>query len=85
MAASPDYKVTNERAQYIAAFKYAEDAARFVGGQDGYKVYRHRVRRVSLLWHEGAESFSAYESFDRAAAIMWAREEGHVPPPMAIR
>ncbi len=73
MAASPKYKVNNDNGEYIASFKHAEDAARFVMGMDGYTVTLDHRRK---LWIEGREAFSAAESFDGAAAIMWAREKG---------
>lgn len=74
MAASPKYKVNNAHGEYIASFKHAEDAARFVAGQDGCIVTLDHRRK---LWREGLEVTTGLESIDRAAAIMWAREDGH--------
>jgi hypothetical protein len=84
MAVMPELKVTvryhtglagsqRRRRERVAAFYYAEDAARFVGGQDGYTV---TGRRGLVLWTEGEEELSAFESYDRAASIMLDRAEG---------
>lgn len=70
MAASPRYKVYRN-GEYIGCAKYAEDAAALVGvGGDIIKVdHRH------IVWREGAEAFSAADSYDEAAAVIFQRCE----------
>jgi hypothetical protein len=70
MAQSPQFKVYRGK-EYVAAFKYAEDAAAFVAVLGEGAMIRHGHRLV--LWHEGHEEFSAWESYDRAAEIMFGR------------
>jgi|GEM_PF-2508119 hypothetical protein len=72
MAASPDWKVYRDN-EYVAAFKYAEDAAAFVAITGGHVRNGHRVR--DTVWREGAEAFSAGRSYDAAAAVMAERVE----------
>lgn len=68
MAASPPWKVYSVK-EYVAAFKYPEDAARFID-QDGDEVrYGHNL----VVWVEGSEDQSATESFDSAADVMRGR------------
>jgi hypothetical protein len=70
MAATPPFKVY-KGAEYIAAFKHADNAAAFVAviGEDATVRYGHNT----ILWREGAEAFSASESYDGAADIMLGR------------
>ncbi len=68
MAGSPDWKVYREK-EYVAAFKYAEDAAAFVGCMSGEVRYGHNI----VVWREGCESFPAGQSYDQAARIMEQR------------
>lgn len=70
MASSPSFKVYRD-GEYVAACKYAEDAAMFVATAGGDEVRYYNHRRV--LWREGAEAFQASESYDEAAAIMRKR------------
>ena len=73
MAASPPYKVFNPQGEYVASCKYGEDAAAVVSCYgDGAKI-RHRDRMGRVLWHEGAESFPAAESYDMVAATIAKR------------
>lgn len=64
-----DLQVRDAEGDRVAGFFYAEDAARFVGGFDGFKITH--MRRV--VWTEGSEDFSASESFDKAAAVIHSR------------
>lgn len=73
MAGSPDWKVYRD-GEYVAAFKYAEDAAAFVSITGGNVREGHRAART--VWREGAEKFSAAESYDAAAEIMHERADG---------
>jgi hypothetical protein len=69
MAASPQFKVYRN-GEYIAAVKYAEDAAVLAAmGGDVVVKYAHR----KVVWREGSEEFPAAESYDRAANIMAGR------------
>lgn len=67
-----DYIVKSPSRGRIAAFKYAEDAAMFIAGREDHRIRDNVTDR--LLWHEGAEAFSAGESVDRAARIMNERK-----------
>lgn len=75
MSGSPSLKIFNPQGEYIGCVKHYEDAACLVASYgDGAEVrYGHNKRR--LLWREGAEEFSAGESYDRAGAVMRKREE----------
>lgn len=68
MAASPPWKVYVDR-EYIASFKYPEDAARFIDAGGTEVRFGHSL----VVWVEGSEEQSAMESFDSAAAIMRER------------
>lgn len=68
MAASPQFKVYRD-GEYVAACKYAEDAAMLVAGATGVVKHGHRL----VVWREGSEEFGAGASYDEAAAIMCAR------------
>lgn len=72
MAAAPEWKVYRN-GEYIAACKHAEDAAILVSAAGG--DVRHGHRTADIVWREGAEEFSAAESYDGAASIMVARVE----------
>lgn len=65
------FYVFNPTGEHVASFKYAEDAAAFVGnvGEIGTKV----SYMGELVWAEGEEELNALESYDRAAAIMEGR------------
>lgn len=78
MAATLYYKVTCARRGYIASFKYAEDAAAFVAFLgEGAKI---RNRYGLVLWHEGAESVPALESYDFVALRCAERDDGVLNP-----
>jgi hypothetical protein len=65
MGAAPEWKVYRDK-EYVAAFKYAEDAAMLVACAGGEIRHGHNL----VVWREGAEEFPAGESYDRAARIM---------------
>lgn len=68
MAGSPKWKVYRN-GEYIASCKYADDAAALVSLGGGIVKHDHSL----VVWNEGAESFSAGESYDGAAKIMQDR------------
>jgi hypothetical protein len=68
MASSPKWKVYSSTGEYIAACKYAEDAARMIAGDDGGTV-RYEHKRVA--WTEGTDGYAG-ESYDDAADVMCA-------------
>lgn len=70
MAGTPSWKVYRD-GEYVAACKFAEDAACLVSCFGGEVRYDHKL----LVWTEGAEAFSAGESYDRAAAVMHERRD----------
>lgn len=82
MAASPQWKVfratLNKRGQekfeYVASFKHAEDAALFADSfmGEGSQV-RHGHEKDWLMWTTGRENVSACEYVDTAADIMHNR------------
>lgn len=68
MASAPEWKVYRNGA-YVAACKFAEDAAALVSLSGGIVKHGHSL----IVWREGAEEFSAGESYDGAARIMEKR------------
>lgn len=74
MAASPPLKVFNPQGEYIASCKMYEDAANLAGSYGAGAKIKHGT---VLIWTEGAEEFSAAESFDGAASIMATRWSEH--------
>lgn len=68
MAATPEWKVYRN-GEYVAACKYAEDAAALVSMAGGIVKHGHSL----IVWREGSEKFSAGESYDGAARIMEKR------------
>ena len=71
MAASPQFKVYDDRGEYRAAFKYLEDAASLVALLAEGTTIRYGHRKV--LWTEGSESQSAAESYDYVAELAHKR------------
>lgn len=68
--ATPEHKVYDGHGQYIAACRYAEDAAAILAIHPGGTLrLDHRV----ILWREGGESLSAGESYDVVARTVHAR------------
>lgn len=68
MASSPQWKVYRD-GEYVAACKYAEDAAALVSNFGGVVKHGHKL----VVWTEGAEEFIAGESYDGAAEVMLQR------------
>lgn len=68
MATSPQWKVYRD-GEYVGSCKYAEDAAALVGVSGGTVKHGHSL----IVWREGAEEFSAADSYDGAALIMEQR------------
>lgn len=73
MAGSPELKVYNPSGEYVAAFKYAEDAAVLVAALgEGTQIRDGHTKRC-LVWDEGKEEQSAAESYDFVAQTVYAR------------
>lgn len=71
MAGSPQFKIFNPSGEYVAACKYAEDAAALAAILgEGTKI-KHGHSHV--VWTEGAEDMSAGESYDYVAGVVFAR------------
>lgn len=70
MASTPEWKVYRD-GEYIAACKYAEDAALLVSAAGGVVKHGHSL----VVWTEGCEEFSAGESYDSAASTMHSRRK----------
>ena len=70
MASSPQFKIYRGK-EYVAACKYAEDAAALVAilGDDATVRYGHSM----VVWREGQERFLAGTSYDDAAREMFDR------------
>lgn len=84
MSGTPQWKVYRygKNGEYVAATKYAEDAAALVALMtDGVVKYDHKF----VVWTEGAETISAAESYDQAAAIMLKRHEEYYTAAKARR
>lgn len=65
MAGSPRWKVYNRDGEYTASFKALEDAAVLIAVYgDGSSI---KLRHVKTVWFEGAEKFSAGDSYDGVA------------------
>ena len=71
MSNIPKWKVYRD-GEYIAAFKYAEDAAILAAVFPGSVV---KIGHKKVVWTEGNETFAAGESYDRAADVMHSRED----------
>ena len=65
------YKLRNTSGEHTATTAHAEDAAALVGilGSGAKVVWENLV----TVWTEGAEAFSASESYDAAAEVMHTR------------
>lgn len=69
MSGTPKWKVYRDK-EYVAACKYASDAAAVVGlTGHGTVKYDHSL----IVWREGSERVSASESYDEAAETMLER------------
>ena len=73
MSGTPEWKVYNASKEYIAACKYSEDAAALVSCNGEGGTIRHGHGKV--LWTEGAESFSAGDSYDETARVVMERHQ----------
>jgi hypothetical protein len=69
MSGAPKFKVYRD-GEYVAACKFAEDAAMLVA-DCAFAEVRYEHKRV--IWREGSEPVSAGESYDGAAEIMMSR------------
>jgi hypothetical protein len=70
MSGTPRLKLIDPHGVYVAAFRYAEDAAAVLGIYgDGAKL-RFRSTSGPVVWHEGREAQSASESYDFVAKIV---------------
>jgi hypothetical protein len=66
----PQFKVYNPKRLYVAACKYAEDAACLVALYgDGASI---RWGHNEVVWVEGIDGHAG-DSYDEAAALAWAR------------
>lgn len=84
MASSPNLKVYR-RGEYIAACKYAEDAAAIVAMESEAEgdhacqgkadTFIKNGHSGSILWHEGHEGQPAGESYDFVARLVYMRLE----------
>jgi hypothetical protein len=72
MAQSPQFKIYRGK-EYVAACKYAEDAAILVAASGGVVRFGHGL----IVWREGFEAVSAGESYDFAADTMQQRIDAH--------
>jgi len=72
MAASPKYKVYTSAGEYVAACKYAEDAAAVASLYGEGSTVRSGHRKV--LFADGIDGISGGESVDDAAALIHERE-----------
>lgn len=72
MAAAPKWKVYMA-GEYRASVKLLEDAAILVAGLGEGAEVRFSHSKKWVVWTEGAEEFSAADSYDNAATIMHER------------
>jgi len=79
MAATPPLKLFNPRGEFVASFKYAEDAAALLAFYGSGATLRNGHAKKDTLFHEGHEELSAGESYDRAAEIIYARLHDALP------
>lgn len=75
MAASPEWKIYSSDGEYMAATKYAEDAAVLVGAMGEGATVRCSHSKKHIVWTEGNETISASESFDECAEICRDRRD----------
>lgn len=74
MANAPHLKIFNPSGDYIGCVKHYEDAACLVSSYGAGATVRFGHSKRHTLWSEGAEAFSAGESYDQAAIVMRDRE-----------
>ena len=70
MAGAPRYKVYSAAGIYVAACKFAEDAAAVVASYEGGTI---RDGHRTVVWHEGQETESAANSYDAVAQAIHSR------------
>ena len=70
MSGSPILKVYNTQGEYIGCLKSGEDAACICARYGSGASVRYGHKKSDTIWREGAEEFSAGESYDRAAQVM---------------
>ena len=75
MAGTPVLKIFNAAGEYVGCLKHAEDAACICASYGAGASIRYGHSKKDTLWSEGAESFSAGESYDRAAKVINERVE----------
>jgi hypothetical protein len=68
---TPVWKIYTASGEYIAACKHSEDAAAVVSLHGQGATVRHNHGHV--VWREGAEEFSAGDSYDLASNLMLDR------------
>lgn len=73
MAGTPRLKVYNPDGEYVASFKFAEDAAMYVAAAG--TNYTIRDGHKFIVWSEGHEIQPAAESYDTVAECVYARME----------
>lgn len=71
---SPKYKIYDADGVYQASCKEAEAAAALVASIYSGGTVRFDHSKKSIVWTEGSEDFSASESYDGAAMVMFERE-----------
>jgi hypothetical protein len=72
MAGSPRFKVYTYDGEYVASFKYADDAAVLIAARHGGTIRDGHDKR-STLWTEGIESQNAGDSYDHVAQVVHDR------------
>ena len=75
MSGSPRLKIFNSQGEYIGCVKHYEDAACLVASYGTGATVRFGHSKRQTLWNEGAEDFSAGDSYDQAGQIMRQRED----------
>lgn len=72
MARSPRLKVYDFDGEYVASFKYAEDAAQFVALKLDGTTIRDGHRVCDTVWKEGKDGYAS-EDFHKAARVILRR------------
>jgi hypothetical protein len=73
MAGSPELKIYNSQGEYIGCLKHYEDAACICASYGSGATVRYGHQKRNTIWKEGAEEFSAGESYDRSGDKMRRR------------
>jgi len=74
MASAPQWKIFNPAGEYVAATKFAEDAAAVVGLYgDGAQIRLGHAKRYTV-WTDGVDG-SAGDSYDACAEVLIRRKE----------